>query len=162
MIAGCNDGHGPRELVNIAAGVPGLAPPQEINVFASRRWASALLPAIALAASPAFAAEFRDFDQGTFAHAQAEGRPILIDVHAWWCPVCLSQSGTIKSITTAPAYDRLLVLRVNYDKQKPVWKSFGARKQATLIGFHHGREVSRLAYMTNKDRIRALLDQTVR
>ena len=135
---------------------------RENNMTAFRNWALCLLPALVSVASPAAAAEIRDFDQITFRRAQAEGRPILIDVHAWWCPVCLSQSAKIKRIVKSPAYDKLLVLRVNYDKQKPVWKSFGASKQATLIGFHHNREVSRLAYVTNEERIRALLEQTVR
>jgi len=134
-------------------------------MFRLGRGAAAFVPALFLAgliASPAAAAEFRDFDQATFAEAQSLGRPILIDVHAWWCPVCASQATTIKRTVAAPEFDKLLVLRVNYDKQKPVWQSFGVHKQATLIGFHGGHEIDRLAYITNKTRIESLLDRTVR
>lgn len=122
----------------------------------------AFLPIFAAFAGPASAAEFREYDQASFSQAQAQGRPVLIDVHAWWCPVCAQQNHVIKQTTSALGYAKLLVLRVDYDKQKPIWKAFDARKQATLIGFDHGHEVGRVAYMTNKDVINALLAQTVR
>ncbi len=118
--------------------------------------------AIVVAAAPAHASEFRDFDQAAFAAAQAQGRPILLDVHAWWCPVCASQNHTIKQVVLSPAYDKLIVFRINYDKQKPIWQSFGVRKQATLIAFRGRQEVGRLAYMTNKDAITALMASAVR
>src|SRR6187402_1316484 len=112
---------------------------------------AALVTAAIVAGAPAHAAEFRNFDQAAFVAAQAQGRPILLDVHAWWCPVCASQNRTIKQIVLSPAYDKLIVFRINYDKQKSVWQSFGVKKQATLIAFRGRREVGRLAYMTNKD-----------
>lgn len=127
------------------------------------RMTGALFAATMLVAAPAHAAEFRDFDHTAFAAAQAEGRPILLDVHAWWCPVCASQNHTIKqTVSMSKAYDRLIIFRINYDSQKPVWQSFGVRKQATLIAFRGRQEVGRIQYMTNKDKINALLASTVR
>lgn len=127
----------------------------------SRFLLSVLFPVTLLAAAPARAAEFRDFDQASFAAAQTQGRPILLDIHAWWCPVCASQARTIKNTVVAAQYDRLIVFRINYDKQKPIWRNFGVRKQATLIGFRGKREVGRVEFMTNKDRITSLLASTV-
>jgi thioredoxin 1 len=119
------------------------------------------LALVLTAASPATAAEFRAFDQPAFAAALAEGRPVLVDVHAWWCPVCASQNHSIKRTVIAPKFDRLIVFRLDYDKQKAEWKGFGVRKQATLIAFRGGHEVGRLAYVTDKDRIDALLASAV-
>ena len=126
------------------------------------RLSAALLTASIAVAAPAHAAEFRDFDQAAFLAAQAQGRPILLDVHAWWCPVCASQSHTIKQTVMSPIYDKMIVFRINYDKQKPVWRGFGVRKQATLIAFRGRQEVGRLAYVTNRDVITALLVSAVR
>jgi thioredoxin-like negative regulator of GroEL len=116
---------------------------------------------VTAAAVPASGAEFRDFDRATFEAAQAAGRPTLVDVHAWWCPVCASQGRTIKRTVVALQYDKLLVLRIDYDKQKPQWRSFGVTKQATLIAFKRGREVGRIAYQTDKSKIEALLAAAV-
>ena len=125
-----------------------------------RQIAAAAVLALSLAV-PARAAEFRDFDQAAFDTAQAQGRPILIDVAAWWCPVCHSQHGTIDHTVTAAAYDPLIIFHVNYDRQEPIWKSFGVHKQGTLIGFDHGHEIGRLAFVTDKDQINTLLASTV-
>ena len=125
---------------------------------------SALFSVAALAsASAANAAEERKFDAATFAAAQAAGRPVLIDVAAWWCPVCASQGRTIKAVTKGnPAYDKLLILRIDYDGQKAEWRKLGVLKQATLIGYHGTKEVGRVAFQTNKELIGNLLAATIK
>ncbi len=114
------------------------------------------------AAQPASAAEEKNFDRAAFAAAQAEGRPILVDVKAWWCPVCASQSSTIKKAVTAAEYAKLIVFNVNYDKQKDVLKSFAVNKQATLIAFRGKRQTGRLDFVTDKVQINNLLASTLR
>jgi thioredoxin 1 len=111
---------------------------------------------------PAVAAEFKPFDRATFDAAQKAGRPILVEVNAWWCPVCASQSKTIKATVIAPAYAKLLVLRINYDKQKSEWQAFAVQKQSTLITFKGGRELGRVSYITDKAKIQTLLAMTTR
>jgi thioredoxin 1 len=125
---------------------------------------SVALTVVALVAisQPAAAAEFKPFDRATFDAAQKAGRPILVEVNAWWCPVCASQSKTIKATVVAPAYAKLLVLRINYDKQKSEWQAFAVQKQSTLIAFKGGREVGRVSYVTDKAKIQALLTLTTR
>jgi len=113
-------------------------------------------------AVPAQAAENQPYSQAAFEAAQAAGRPILIDVHAWWCPVCGSQARTIRDTVTAPQYDKLLVLRINYDKQKADWQKLGVKKQATLIAYHGTRETGRIQYMTDKAKIKDLIASTLR
>ncbi len=128
-------------------------------MFKLNQVAVACLMAVATV-NPALAAETRDFDEATFAAAQAQGRPILVDVKAWWCPVCASQSRTIKAITAAPDYKDLLILHINYDKQKPAMRKFAVTKQATLIGFNGTRQTGRLDGVTDKVQIGALLAST--
>lgn len=125
------------------------------------------LAAIALAVSfvsaPALAAdEWRPFDRAAFAAAQAQDLPILLDVHAWWCPVCASQARTIHRIAATGQHPKLVVFRINYDKQKDVWQSLGVQKQATLIAFHGRRETGRIAYMTDQVKIAQLVASTDR
>lgn len=121
----------------------------------------ALAASVALFSS-AQAAEFKPFARATFDAAQKAGRPILVEVNAPWCPVCASQSKTIKQIVASPAYTRLLVLRIDFDTQKPEWQAFAVQKQSTLIAFNGGRELARLAYVTDKPKIDALLAMTTR
>lgn len=121
----------------------------------------AVCTAISVAA-PAHAADFREFDSSAFTAAQAAGEPVLVDVQAWWCPVCASQNRTIKKIVASTRYDRLVVFQLNYDKQKDEWKRLGVSKQGTLIAYRGQTETGRLAFQTNSGKIEALLDSTVR
>lgn len=121
-----------------------------------------LLPVAALAlaavSAPAQAAEVKKFDRATFEAAKAAGRPILVDVKAWWCPICASQNGTIKTAVNGnPAYDKLLILEINYDSQKADWQALGVRKQGTLIGYKGSKEVGRIEFKTDKALINGLL-----
>lgn len=112
-------------------------------------------------AFPVDAAEIRKFDRAAFVAAQAQDRPILIEVAAWWCPVCSSQDRTIKRTVTALEYDKLIIFRIDYDGQKPEWKMFGVTKQATLIGFRGRKEIGRIAFRTDKTEIATLLAAAV-
>lgn len=121
--------------------------------------AAALTASLAL---PAAAAQTRDYDQATFDTAIAQGKPVLVDVSAWWCPVCASQHSTIsEAVENNHAFDNLLIMHVNYDRQSAIWRSMGVTSQATLIGYDHGHEVGRLAFVTNSAQINALLAATV-
>ncbi len=115
------------------------------------------LAATAVLSSPLHAADLRKYDAATFAAAQKAGRPILVDVKAWWCPVCASQNSTIRKAIAAPDYNNLLILELNYDSQKADWQGFGVQKQATLIAFRGGKELQRLQFVTDKAQINALL-----
>ena len=115
-----------------------------------------------LVASAASAAELRDFDRAAFVAAQSEGKPILVHVHASWCPVCASQGRTLDTTLVAPEYQDMVVFRIDYDKQKDEWKAFGARKQGTLIAFRGEREAGRLVFVTAKAEINKLVAAAVR
>ena len=84
-----------------------------------RRWANAAVP---------FSAE-------AFKAAQASGSPILVEIHADWCPTCKAQSPILDKLTSDPKFKDLKIFRVDFDAMKPVVKEFGAQMQSTLIVF---------------------------
>ena len=51
----------------------------------------ATVAASAVLVAPAFAVETKAFDPQSFAAAQKEGKPILVGIHASWCPTCKAQ-----------------------------------------------------------------------
>ena len=114
------------------------------------------VPAIAAPASAA-AAAVRPFDQAAFDAAQKAGKPIIVWVHAPWCPVCLKQEKTITRVTAEPAYRDLIVFKIDFDSQKALWQKFGATQQSTLIAFHGKKETSRIAHETDDAKISAVL-----
>jgi len=123
---------------------------------------SALIVGAAAFSAPAQAATETPFNTAAFAEAQAKGEPILVDVSAWWCPVCASQRSTIKRLVEDKRYASLHILKLNYDKQKAEWRALGVTKQATLIAYKGRHEVGRIAYQTDHAQIENLLLSAVK
>ena len=110
----------------------------------SRR--SLVLAAIAVNVAPiasAFAAETRTFDSGSFAAAQKAGKPILVAIHASWCPTCKAQKPILSELMAEPKFKDLIYFVVDFDTQKDAVKFFGARMQSTLIAFKGATEIDR-------------------
>ena len=117
--------------------------------------------AIAVAISPAFAASPQPFNAQAFADAQRAGKPILIAIHASWCPTCKAQTPILNALTNDPKFKNLVYFVVDFDSQKDLVRRFGARVQSTLIAFKGDKEQGRSAGDTNRASIAALLNRTL-
>ena len=124
--------------------------------------APAIIAVAAVAAAPASAAEVRPFTAQAFTAAQRAGRPILVDVYADWCSTCRAQQQVLDPLLKRSEFKNLLVLRVNFDKQAPVWRSMGVRQQSTMIVFKGRNEVAREVGDTDADGIAELLRTATR
>lgn len=109
----------------------------------------------------AAAAEYRAFDQTAFAQAQSEGRPILVEVFAPWCPTCRAQSPIVRTIAADAAFANLIVFRIDYDNQRDEWRALNVRRQSTLIAYDGARETGRLVAATSPDRIETLMRSAI-
>jgi thiol:disulfide interchange protein len=118
--------------------------------------------AMTVIASPATAAQVRPFDARILAQAQAQGRPILIDVYADWCSVCKVQHKHLSEIASSPAYKNLIVLRLNYDTQKAERRKLKVPLQSTLIAFNGRNERGRLVASTDREVISRLVRSTLK
>src|SRR5215813_15430951 len=86
-----------------------------------------------LALNPAFALSPQPFNAQAFAEAQKAGKPILIAIHASWCPTCKVQTPILNALTNDPKFKNLVYFVVDFDSQKDLVQRFGARVQSTLI-----------------------------
>ena len=126
----------------------------------SRRMLPLATLAVALLfAAPSIAGEMRAFDQAAFAKAQSEGKPILVTVHADWCPVCTRMKPVENALMKDPANKDVVGFVVDFDKQAAALKTLGVTKQATQVFFKGTKEVGRHSFVTDKAAMQTLLDQ---
>jgi thioredoxin 1 len=111
--------------------------------------------------TPALAASPQPFDAKAFADAQKAGRPILVEIHAPWCPTCKAQKPILDELTADPKFKNLAHFVVDFDSQKDLVRRFGARMQSTLIAFKGDKEEGRSVGDTDRKSIAALLDKAL-
>lgn len=122
----------------------------------------AILASVALLGSlPASAAEWKPFDAASFAAAQKDGKPILVDIFAAWCPVCRAQNPILVQMTREPKFKDLVVFKVDFDSQKADVRALKATSQSTLIVYQGATEKGRSVGDTNQNSIAALLDKAL-
>jgi thioredoxin 1 len=131
----------------------------------SRRFFNGTVIAAAVAAtglsSSAWANATVPFSDEAFKAAQKSGSPILIEIHADWCPTCKAQKPILDELTAAPKFKDLKIFRVDFDAQKPVVQQFKAQMQSTLIVFKGAAEQGRSVGDTKQASIAALLDKSL-
>lgn len=109
--------------------------------------------------SAAFATAQKPFDQKSFDAAQAAGKPVLVEIHADWCPTCKAQLPILNKLSGEGAYAPIERYRVDFDSQKDLVKRFGAKMQSTLVLYRGKNELARSTGETDEGRIRAMLDK---
>ena len=131
----------------------------------SRRVFNGAIVAGALMAAGQFASAWANtavpFSAEAFKAAQTSGGPILVEIHADWCPTCKAQVPILDKLTAEPKFKDLKVFRVDFDAMKPVVKQFGAQMQSTLIVFKGSVEQGRSVGDTKEASIASLLDKSL-
>jgi thiol:disulfide interchange protein len=120
-----------------------------------RQLAALLLLSLAFAA-PAIAQPIQPFSTAVLKAAQAKGQAVFVDAYASWCPTCRKQEPIINALSKDPAFDKLLILRLDYDNQNAEKRELDIVQQSTLIAFDGGKETGRLVGVTDADQIKKL------
>ncbi|MGZ8984640.1 MAG: thioredoxin family protein [Methylotenera sp.] len=102
------------------------------------------------------------YTQVAFDRLQHDGKPVLVAVHADWCPVCRAQTPIIESLLKQKNYQGVTSLRVDFDNQKDVVRAFRVSGQSTLIVFKDGKEVVRNLGDTSPGGIESLLRKALK
>jgi thioredoxin 1 len=112
---------------------------------------------MALATLASFAAEL-PFSKPAFDKAVAEGKPVVVDFAASWCPTCKQQKPIVQGLLKDPKRKTLTVFVADFDKEEALKKQMNVTMQSTLIAL---KEVARSTGQTDKAELGALLDKAL-
>jgi len=116
-----------------------------------------LMAIVTFLASQASVASGEKFDDAKFEAQLSSGKPVLVVVHAPWCPTCRAQSAVLNDLFANDTYKTITYLIVDFDSQKEVLKKFNISRQSTLVVYKKGKEVARSIGATSSSVIEAQL-----
>ena len=122
---------------------------------------SALLLALSTLASLALAGDIKPFNQKDFDQLTSEGKPVVLDISATWCPTCKAQKPILDGLMQQPAYKDVTLMTIDFDTNKPTLKKYKVTMQSTLVAFKGAKEVGRSVGDTTPDGIEALIRKTL-
>ena len=125
-------------------------------MFSRRTVLAATLVCGAAFALPAQAADQANFTMKAFQAAQAAGKPVVVEVHADWCPVCTKQKPISAQLRAKPEFKNVAFFVVDFDGQADALKTLRVTKQSTMISFKGKAEKSRSTGVTDPAKIEQL------
>ena len=120
-----------------------------------------VLLALSCLASLAMAGEIKPFSQSAFDKLTYEGRPVVLDISATWCPTCKAQKPIIDNLMKQPAYQDVTLLTLDFDTDKPTLRKFKVTMQSTLVAFKGAKEVGRSVGDTSASGLEGLIKKTL-
>ena len=117
--------------------------------------------AISSLASIAMAGEIKSFSQQEFDKLTHEGKPVVLDISATWCPTCKQQKPIIDGLMKMPAYKDVTLLTIDFDANKALLKTFKVNMQSTLVAFKGAAEVGRSVGDTSPAGLEGLIGKTI-
>jgi len=125
--------------------------------FAVRSFIGAALVAAAALAHAAI----QPFDKAKFDAALAQGKPVIVDFAADWCPTCKEQKPIVDALMDDPKRQKLTYFVADFDKETALKKRLHVTMQSTFLVFKNGKEIARSTGQTDKAELAGLFDKAL-
>ena len=113
-----------------------------------------------LAATAALAAEL-PYSKAGFDAALAQGKPVIVDFTASWCPTCKQQKPIVQGLLKEKRLQPVTLFVADFDAEDALKQRLRVTMQSTFVVFKAGKEVGRATGQTHKAEIAALFDKAL-
>lgn len=96
-----------------------------------------------LCAGPTYALDLVPYDAGAFDKARGAGKVTGLLFHSGWCPICVMQERSLKSLKDDAALAQVTVFQADFGKEDALRKAHGVTSFSTLVIFRGGEERAR-------------------
>lgn len=117
------------------------------------RWLVALC-AVGLTGAALAAPQWQDYSPEAFAAARQQGKTVLVDIHAVWCPVCKVQGPILDELRGEAALAEVAFFKVDFDVEKEFLREHRIPRQSTVLIFKGNEEVGRSIAESDRARLR--------
>jgi thiol-disulfide isomerase/thioredoxin len=101
------------------------------------------------------------FNKSKFDAALAQGKPVIVDFSASWCPTCKQQKPIVQALLKEKKLQPVTLFVADFDTEEALKKQLGVTMQSTFVVFKDGKEVGRSTGQTQKAAISDLFDKAI-
>ena len=101
------------------------------------------------------------YTQQEFDALLAEGKTLVVHIHADWCGTCKAQDVQINAAMNSPDFKDVVFFEVDYDTQRKHVKFFNGKLQSTIIIFKAGKEIDRVVAERDASELQAFLKKSL-
>jgi thioredoxin 1 len=100
---------------------------------------------------------FGDYTKEKFDAALKGAKPVLVHVHADWCPVCVRQERAFNELSGSADFKKFTAIQVNFDMDTEFRKTYNVNNQSMILVFKGGKEAGRIGGVTDTAKIAEFL-----
>lgn len=104
-----------------------------------------------------WAGDLTAYNKATFDQALKDGKPIVAQFHATWCPTCKKQEASLKAIYSPDKLKGVTIFKVDYDNESDLKAQYHVTNQSTVLIFNKGKEVSRVTGVTDQAELEQII-----
>ena len=101
------------------------------------------------------------YTQQEFDTLLAEGKTLVVHIHADWCGTCKAQDVQINAAINSAEFKDVVFFEVDYDTQRKHVKFFNGKLQSTIIIFKAGKEIDRVVAERDANELQAFLKKSL-
>jgi thioredoxin 1 len=122
---------------------------------------SAAFLSTGLIANIANAGEIVPANLEAYKQASIAKKPIIMHIHATWCPVCAKQTPAIETLMKEPEFKDVVVFKIDFDTDKALVEQLGVKTQSTLIAAKGPVEIDRIAGISDIEKLRQFIRKSL-
>jgi thiol-disulfide isomerase/thioredoxin len=126
-----------------------------------RRFLLAAFALLAMFGAASAFSGFAPYDKAKFDRLVQSGAPVIAHVHANWCSTCRRQEALMNDMLKDARFARVQTIRVDYDTDKDFQKAHNVNSRATILVFKDGKEVARVVFDTDSERIKRAIERAL-
>jgi thiol-disulfide isomerase/thioredoxin len=101
------------------------------------------------------------YTQQEFDTLLAEGKTLVVHIHADWCGTCKAQDVQINAAINSSEFKDVVFFEVDYDTQRKYMKFFNGKLQSTIIIFKAGKEIDRVIAERDASELQVFLKKSL-
>ncbi len=85
----------------------------------------------------------QEYSKSAYEKALSDGKTVLLDFHADWCPTCVENAPKLESALSQLNDSSIIAFKANYDTESELKRQFGIYSQASFILLKEGKVVQK-------------------